>query len=287
QYYEQALAVSPDNPLALSKLSEVKNLIAQIADAENTKKYKEAIENADKAFSNKMYSQARAMYQQAQDIRPAEVYPGKQIAEIDKKLAASTNNLEKKDWDKIYEESKPAVLFIFDMEYNYYNREMEAVPIGTGFFFTNNGYAITNKHIYDVLTYKECIVLSGQDSVYVVDSWYKMDEDKDYAIFKVKLARNEKVKCLPISNSACKEGQEVCLIGNPQGLKFSVKAGLISSFIGKFTIEHSVSTEGGSSGSPLINRQGQVIGIHNSGMKGKGNNNFATDIRQIPLYLYR
>lgn len=52
------------------------------------KKYKEAIEQADKHFANKQYKEAKTFYVQAQEFKPDDEYPAQRIEEIDKILKA-------------------------------------------------------------------------------------------------------------------------------------------------------------------------------------------------------
>lgn len=287
-FYNDALNYKANAAEANNKIAECNKKLADIEQARIDKEYKDALTKADVAYNNKEYDKAKALYQIASDLKPSESYPKVRINSINDYLEQKKIIVNNGDLTSIYENCKPAVLFIFDMEYNYFKADFDAVPIATGFFFTSDGYGITNYHVYKDL-HTTGIVYSGDGEVYEIEKWYNMnsDDDFDYAIFKVKLNSYQTVKSLTISNSGCKEGQKVCIIGNPNGIKFSIKDGLISSFITENTIEHSVPTEGGSSGSPVLNMNGEVIGLHKAGLKGKGNNNLATDIRKIPTSKYK
>ena len=285
-YYNMASYLKPNQAFPKNKIVEINAILDKIEQAETDKEYKDYLTKADAAYNKKEYDKAKSFYQEASNIKPSETYPKNRINTIntyleEKKIIVNTGDL-----TSIYKSCKPSVLFIFDVEYNYFKADYNPVPVGSGFFFTSDGYGVTNYHIYNVLK-TNGIVYSGAGDVYEIEKSYQKDENLDYAIFKIKLDKYKKVDALTISKSGCKEGQKVCIIGNPNGLKFSIKDGIVSSFIDENTIEHSVPTEGGSSGSPLLNMNGEVIGLHTSGLRGKGNNNFATDIRKIPLYKYK
>jgi hypothetical protein len=76
------------------------------------------------------------------------------------------------------------------------------------------------------------------------------------------------------------------LIKNPN-LKYrrGFVSGVTNFFYGdlsehNFLIQHTIATEGGSSGSPVINKSGRVIAIHSSGLRGKADLNYAQCINQ-------
>lgn len=285
-FFASALEIYPNNYEAKQLFDQAHAKLAQQEQERKDKEYKDYITLADEAFNNKEYDKAKGYYQKASYVKPNETYPKTRINTINSYLEEKKIAVISGDLPSIYENCKPAILFIFDVEYNYFKADYDLSPVGSGFFFTSTGYGVTNYHIYQALR-TNGIVYSGNEKVYEIEKWYVYDKDLDYAIFKVKLDKYEKVSALKSTNSKMKEGQKVCLIGNPAGLKFSIKDGIISSFIDENTIEHSVPTTGGSSGSPVLNMDGEVIGLHTSGLKGKGNNNFATDIKKIPLWKYK
>jgi tetratricopeptide (TPR) repeat protein len=286
--YEDALSFLPNADLPANQINICKKKIEErdlkIADAE----YKKLITKADAAFVNKNYDDALKFYTEASQLFTDRPYPYKRIKEIhdfyNAKIISAQNKT--KTLTEIYKESLPGVLLIIDLDYNYYNKDYEIVPIGTGFFFSENGYGITNKHIYDALNIKKAFILSGDGGEFEIENWYKMDEELDYAIFKVKKTSKSTITPLKISKDEISPGNNMCIIGNPQGRLFTIKNGIISS-VDNNKFEHSAPTAGGSSGSPILNEKGEVIGLHHSGGKDKGQANFGTEIRKIPLYIYK
>ena len=86
--YLNASALKPDEAYPKDKIAEISTALADLAGAKAIDdKYAAAIVTADKLLAAKTYDQARAAYQNASSIKPAEVYPQGKIAAIDKILA--------------------------------------------------------------------------------------------------------------------------------------------------------------------------------------------------------
>ncbi len=140
----------------------------------------------------------------------------------------------------------------------------EEVPrgIGSGFIISQDGFVLTNAHVVD-----------GADEVYVNLTDKRefkarvigIDKRTDVAVVKIE---GSKLPWLPIGDSdKIKVGQWVIAIGSPFGLDNSVSAGIISSKArdtGEFLplIQTDVAVNPGNSGGPLINMNGEVVGIN-------------------------
>mgnify|MGYP001599049880 CR=1 FL=1 len=137
------------------------------------------------------------------------------------------------------------------------------VSQGTGFIITSDGYAVTNAH-----------VLSGGSIVKAIN--YKQetldadfigyDADLDIALLKLPGSYSE----LKLGNSNdVQVGEKVIAIGNPLGLQFSVSQGIISAVHRRGPsgtaayLQTDAALNPGNSGGPLINTDGEVIGINN------------------------
>lgn len=78
-------------------------------------------------------------------------------------------------------------------------------------------------------------------------------------------------------------GEDVFAIGNPKGLEHTLSKGIVSSYRENNTmIQTTTEITHGSSGGPLFNMQGEVIGITTSGV-GEANLNFAMNIQILDL----
>ena len=145
---------------------------------------------------------------------------------------------------------------------------------GSGFFYDYQGHIVTNAHVVrdaymvDVVLYDETIVPAE-----VIGT----DDDSDLAVLLVDLSAidlpNDAVTPLPLADSdAVLPGLEVIAIGNPFGRQSSMTYGIISAVgrtIGSltpFSIPQAIQTDAainpGNSGGPLLNLQGEVIGVN-------------------------
>ncbi len=140
--------------------------------------------------------------------------------------------------------------------------------IGTGFIFDKTGLIITNEHVINGATDIE-VTITGFDSplkAKVVGS----DKELDLAVLKVSV--NKDLPVLKLGNSAQTEvGSWVIAIGNPYGLDHTVTVGVISAKGRPVTISNRLyknllqtdaAINPGNSGGPLLNTNGEVIGIN-------------------------
>ncbi len=141
-------------------------------------------------------------------------------------------------------------------------RVMSPIGIGTGFFVSKDGRIVTNLHVIAGAT--QLKVMLADDSEMEVTRVVAVDRMHDLAIIAV--AAKAKVPTLRLGDSdEVEAGDRVIAIGNPLGiLDYTVSDGLISSVravaLGK-VLQISAPISVGSSGGPLFNTYGEVIGI--------------------------
>ncbi|WP_372660850.1 S1C family serine protease [Cohnella sp.] len=145
---------------------------------------------------------------------------------------------------------------------------------GSGFFFKEDGYILTNEHVISdakevkvsVEGYNEPLVAK------VVGSSYKLD----LAVLKVESPDEKAFPALILGNSdETSIGEWVIAIGNPYGFDHTLTMGVLSAKERPITIrdeqgdheyEHLLQTDTsinpGNSGGPLLNEKGEVIGIN-------------------------
>lgn len=161
---------------------------------------------------------------------------------------------------------------------NFLGRSQESEGMGSGIIFNNDGYILTNYHVISGAQ-KITVILSDKKEVSAKVVNY--DSSMDIAVIKI----NEKVT-LPgvaeLGNSTdLQVGDQVVAIGNPLGKEFlgSVTSGIVSALNREVEIEENntqtlIQTDAainpGNSGGPLVNSQGQVIGINSSKIGGNG-----------------
>ncbi|NLP62468.1 DegQ family serine endoprotease [Paraburkholderia sacchari] len=142
------------------------------------------------------------------------------------------------------------------------NDTEQSSGVGSGFIMTGDGYVMTNAHVVD-----------DADSIYVTLTDKRefkakligVDDRTDVAVVKIQ-ASNLPAITIGDSNKV-RVGEWVLAIGSPFGLENTVTAGIVSAK-GRDTgdylpfIQTDVAVNPGNSGGPLINMQGEVIGIN-------------------------
>lgn len=149
----------------------------------------------------------------------------------------------------------------------------QELGLGSGIIVSNNGYILTNWHVAGN-RYSSCYVTLENGETYSGNvTW--ADSDLDLAIVKINASG---LNYVTLGNSdEIKLGQEVWAIGNPIGIEFqrTVTSGIISGLDRTIKVDDSdkeaymedliqtdASINSGNSGGPLINSNGQVIGIN-------------------------
>ncbi len=163
---------------------------------------------------------------------------------------------------QISEKCAPAVFYIEVYGYN-------GKPTGSasGFFISEDGYAITNYHVITDSLYIVITTESGKkyEDISVVD----ISRENDLALLKVN--SEDKFTYLEFGNSdAIKQGQNVYAIGSPRGLDNTLSQGIISNINrpidGTPYMQISVPIDRGSSGGALIDEYGKVIAVTTAGI---------------------
>ncbi len=144
---------------------------------------------------------------------------------------------------------------------------------GSGAIISSNGYVVTNFHVIEDA--RRASVLTYEGKNYPIQlAGYSIEND----IALLKIISNETFDYLSFSNSdTLRAGQKIVALGNPLGLSFTATEGIISSpnryVNNNYFIQTDVTINPGNSGGPLINSQGEIVGIANfkvSGYEGLG-----------------
>ena len=136
----------------------------------------------------------------------------------------------------------------------------KTLGIGSGFFVKPNLIA-TNYHVIEGAA-KGTAKLVGKYTTYNIEGVTATDRDNDLALLKV---TTYGIKPLSLGNSdTVRIGETVYVAGNPKGLEGTFSDGIISSRRDKDTKERLQMTapiSPGSSGGPVLNKKGEVIGV--------------------------
>lgn len=152
---------------------------------------------------------------------------------------------------------------------------------GSGFFIAPDR-VITNRHVIERSNRVEIHLLDGKK--FPVRGVLAVDGEGDLALLQVDVPRALAVP-LPLLRNVPQEGESIVVIGNPYGLEGSVSNGIVSavreiSGYGKI-IQITASISPGSSGSPVVNMAGQVIGVATLQAAEGQNLNFAVPAERI------
>ena len=151
---------------------------------------------------------------------------------------------------------------------------------GSGFFVRDNLIA-TNYHVIEGAA-RGTAKLVGKFTTYTIEGVTATDKTNDLALLKVTAPG---IKPLPLGNSTdVKIGETVYVAGNPKGLEGTFSNGIISSRRDKNTKERLQMTapiSPGSSGGPVLNSKGEVIGVSFMTLVGGQNLNFAIPSRYL------
>lgn len=149
-----------------------------------------------------------------------------------------------------------------------------AAGSGSGFFIDRQGHLLTNAHVVKGAKYARVKLQNGDK---VVAEVLKVNEPGDVALLKAAL---DDASPLAIRTTATPEvGSDVYAIGSPMGvLTNSLTRGVLSAdrvMQGRRVLQSDAAVTFGSSGGPLLDSDGQVIGITQGGLEsGKGFNFF-------------
>ena len=169
--------------------------------------------------------------------------------------------------------------------------EHQKIGAGTGFIITSDGYIVTNKHVaYDDSADYTALLSNGKQLPARVI--YK-DSDNDIAILKIDGKGFSKVSLG--DSGSLKLGQTVIAIGNALGqYDNSVSVGILSGLnrqitasgsLGSETLDGVIQTDAainpGNSGGPLIDLNGNVIGVNVATVQGSSNISFSIPINTV------
>jgi S1-C subfamily serine protease len=183
---------------------------------------------------------------------------------------------------ELYEANKNATLFLWN--------EVDQVS-GSGFFISADGILVTNYHVVENTRPNDWIVQNPDGYSYRILKVLGGDPKKDYAFLQIRNPGFD-VNYLTIADEEVTIGQRCIAIGSPHGEKFTLSEGVVSQFKmigGTQYIQNTAQIAPGSSGGPLFNQSGKVIGVttlsrkDNSGNLNQADINYAVDIKELDL----
>jgi len=159
---------------------------------------------------------------------------------------------------------------------------------GTGFYISADGLLITNHHVIERAHKIEAVSADGRrlEVLGVV----ALDQDNDLAVLRIATERSSP---LPVASlEAIEPGERVVVLGGPLGLAGSLSEGIVSAIRNaseltppqpatKPLLQITAAISPGSSGSPVLNFDGEVVGVVASQYRIGQNLNFAVSVATL------
>ncbi len=173
---------------------------------------------------------------------------------------------------KVSEDVKPTVVHI-EVVKKHNNQRYES--LGSGLIVSRDGYIMTNEHVVDdYVSVRVTLESKMEYSAQVIGT----DKLTDIALLKIDVPVAEDFKVAKLGNSdSIQVGEWVLAVGNPYGFDRTVSFGIVSGkgrtlnlpnnapLLNDF-IQTDAAIDPGSSGGPLVNLRGEVIGINSIGV---------------------
>jgi 2-alkenal reductase len=180
-------------------------------------------------------------------------------------LAASGDSLQA-DLIAVYKQTNPAVVYIV----------IPDVGSGSGFVYNADGYIVTNNHVVeDGSSYEVAFANGDRQSAQLIG----YDADSDLAVLKVDQPPDGIRPLTLAADDSLQVGQFVTAIGNPFGEQGSMSFGIVSGLDrslqsqrtasgNSYSLPEVIQTDApinpGNSGGPLLNLDGEVVGINSA-----------------------
>lgn len=165
-------------------------------------------------------------------------------------------------------------------------RDGKQQGMGTGFVISADGLIATNLHVIGEA--RPIRVQFPDGKSFDVIEVHASDRGLDLAVLKIDA---QELPALALGRGdALRQGQAVVMMGNPQGLKYSVVSGVVSGtrkFEGREMIQLAVPVEPGNSGGPVVDERGEVIGIVSMKSLVTENLGFAVNVNDLKTLLAR
>ena len=224
---------------------------------------------------------------QTSSVPPA-VLPREDGAEITAGLAIPETPASAEVFDPIaiFEAVEPAVVSI-----------LADGGAGTGFLVDATGHIVTNYHVVEGVS---AVTVELNDGVTLDGTVLGFDSANDLAVVRVDLAGRAVVPARLGDSDALIVGEPVAAIGHPFGLQRTLTTGIISATsrtrppllsggrLQRGLIQTDAALNPGNSGGPLINADGEVIGVNaiaESPVRGSVGTNFAVPVNLVTRFL--
>jgi tetratricopeptide (TPR) repeat protein len=198
-------------------------------------------------------------------------------------LVVSINVAASQEFSGLYNTVSPSVVAVIA-----YDTKNNQISQGSGFFVDVAGDVITNYHVVKGSNKAEVVTSDGNR--YTIKKSIVTDEKSDLFLASVDMPKNVAYP-LTVSPEIPEVGEDIVVIGCPEGLSKTITKGIISSvrdlenYGTVLQIDAAISH--GSSGSPVFNKEGEVIGVATFNLIEGQNLNFAISGKQVYAILQK
>ena len=177
------------------------------------------------------------------------------------------------DLKALAKKARPAVMLLVVSDAN-----GKEIATGTGFLVSSDGKLITNFHVIEGAA--SAVAKSENGGLFPVEGVLASDPKNDLVLLKLKA---KDLPFLTLGNSDKIEiGTRIAIIGSPLGLEGTLSEGIVSAvreLMGDIKLlQVTAAISPGSSGSPVMNANGDVVGIASSLLRGGQALNFAVPV---------
>ncbi len=229
--------------------------------------------NNDQSVLGRMLATPAPVLPAPQPLRPTPppaVAPAPSLPPI-----APGSDLETEIYTRVYEFANPSVVAVRVFDEKLISEDTPVQPFffdtgeGSGFIIDDKGHIVTNRH---VVNGAQSIVVRFFDGILAPAEVVGIDRDTDLAVIKVD-PEGLNLHPLPLGNiDDLKVGSRIIVIGNPFGNTNTLTTGIISALGRQINLPESqyylpevIQTDAainpGNSGGPMLNEQGEVVGV--------------------------
>lgn len=180
------------------------------------------------------------------------------------------------------------------LEIQWYDGEF--LHSGSGFIVSSDGYAITNTHVVTTQRGDSCNIVNVSfgdttaeaEVIKLGDKKHGLGPGIDLALIKIKNHRFSNAVRMANFNDV-KNGEQVFVIGNSLGFGTCITSGIVSDrkrdVNGKMLLMTDCAVNGGNSGGPMFNTNGEVIAVIVSGIVEAEGMNFAIPVDDVISFI--
>jgi hypothetical protein len=161
----------------------------------------------------------------------------------------------------------------------------QPLSLGSGFII-GDGRVVTNLHVIEGAKYGS-VFISGSSAKHKIEGYFSIDKQNDLAILSVPTLTGKPIQ---LASTNPEIGEKVYAIGNPKGLSGTISEGIVSGIRdleNKKLIQITAPISPGSSGGPVLNNKGEIIGVAVGTLASGQNLNFAIPSSAVKILMQK